>query len=203
MTPIEIKTYLETFQARRPRTIAIVDFSNVEKWKESLGWKIGIGQLSNLIKHFSRGDQGLRRFYYGSDYGPKESSIILHPWSRRILEKAATCGFEVVTKRLKYMPDTRKDGGYEVKCDLDVDMATDLFRMIDLYDTIILFSGDGDLMAAIRFLKERHGKSCIVFGARDHIGREVRDALTEGLIEKILFAEDFENRIRLDRRTGR
>jgi len=134
---MEIKRYLDGFRPRRERTVSIVDFSNVEKWKQSLGWKIGIGQLGNLIKHFSHGNRSLRRFYYGSDYGPKDRSTELRPWSKMMLEKAVVCGFEVATKRVKYMPDARKEGGYEVKCDLDVDMATDLFRMRDAYDCIV------------------------------------------------------------------
>ncbi len=51
----EITSLLERHKAKRPRTIVVVDFGNVDKWKESLGWKVGIQELAQLIKHFSYG----------------------------------------------------------------------------------------------------------------------------------------------------
>ena len=78
-------------------------------------------------------------------------------------------------------------------------MTVDLIRECDNYDTIILFSGDGDLMYAIKYLKDNFKKHCIVFGARGHVGREVYDAKTAGTVDDILYAEDFEYRLNKDR----
>ena len=195
MTKEEIKAFLGAFAAKRDRTIVIVDYGNVEKWKNGLGWKVGIRELAQLVKHFSQGARFLRRFCYGSDYGPNERSRQLVEWSRSKLEMATWNKFEVVTKRVKYM---RRAGelDYDKKCDLDVEMAVDLIRLHDTYDHIVLLSGDGDLMYAVRYLKDTYGKSCVVFGARDHIGREVFDAKTEGIIDAVCYAEDFEYRLR-------
>ena len=38
----EIKEFLENHRPKRERTIVIVDFGNVEKWKHGLGWRVGI-----------------------------------------------------------------------------------------------------------------------------------------------------------------
>jgi hypothetical protein len=43
-------------------------------------------------------------------------------------------------------------------------------------------------------------KKIYIFGARDHIGKELVDARTEGVIKDILFVEDFEYRLNLKRR---
>ena len=83
----QIKKFIQSFQDKLERTIVIVDFGNVEKWKESLGWIIGIKELGKLTKSFS-GKVPLRKFYYGGDYGPNEKSAILSGWSKRILELA-------------------------------------------------------------------------------------------------------------------
>jgi len=107
--------------------------------------------------------------------------------------------FKVVTKRVKYIHNPDNPSRYDKKCDLDVDMAIDLIKERNNYDTIVLFSGDGDLMCAIKYLKEEYGKSCIVFGARDHVGREVFDAKTEKIVDEIYFAEDFEYRLNMKR----
>lgn len=192
----QIKKFLSGYDSRRTRTIVIVDFSNVEKWKESLGWSIGIKELGHLVKNFSTGSKYLRRFYYGSDYGQFESSNTLNTWSRSMLEKAAMNGFEVITKRVKYMYSDKIPGQLIPKCDLDVEMAVDLMKEKDNYDTMIIFSGDGDLSYAVRHLARDYEKKCIVFGARNHIGREIIDAKNEGIIEHLLYAEDFDYRLR-------
>src|SRR3990170_8156736 len=184
----EIKVFLDSFAPKRERTIAIVDFGNVEKWKYGLGWRVGIRELASLAKHFTYGKRFLRRFYYGADYGQNEKSNKLTDWSKYMLRTADLNGFEVIEKRVKYMHSPDNVHGFEKKCDLDVEMAIDLIRERDNYDTIVLFSGDGDLVTALRYLKEEYGKQAIVMSARGHIGREVIDAKRDGIVEEILYA---------------
>jgi len=195
----EVKIFLQSFATKRERTIVIVDFGNVEKWKNSLKWQIGVKELSRLIKSLSSGKQFLRRFYYGADYGPSEKSQNIVGWSRAILEKAKMNSFEVIDKRVKYIRNPNNKFGFDKKCDLDVEITIDLIKERDNYDTIVLFSGDGDLMCAIKYLKEVYGKSCIVFGARDHVGREVYDEKSAGIVDNVFYAEDFEYRLNMNR----
>lgn len=199
MNPTEIKTFLQSFEDKKSRTIVIVDFSNVDKWKNSLGWKVGIQELARLVKNFTFGNKSLRRFYYGSDHGRSEKNTQMVPWSKAILERAKYNHFEVVTKRVKYIHNNANKHGFDKKCDMDVEMAVDLIRLRDEYDNIIVFSGDGDLVYVLRYLKDVFGKTSYVFGARNHIGREVIDGIKEGVIQRILFAEDFESRLNMDR----
>lgn len=190
----EIKKFLESFQNRTNRTIVIVDYGNVEKWKYSLNWDVGIRELATLIKNFS-GNKFLRRFYYGADYGQNEKSEVLTYWSKKVLETAGYNRFEVVCKRVKYIHDINHKTGFVKKCDLDVEMTVDLIRERDTYDTVIIFSGDGDLMCAIRYLKDYYNKKCYVFGARGHIGREIYDAKTEKYVLDVMYVDDFEYRL--------
>jgi len=67
------------------------------------------------------------------------------------------------------------------------------------FDKAVIVASDGDLMYAIRFLKENFQKECFVFGARDHIGREIFDCKKEGIIKDVFYAEDFEYRLNKDR----
>lgn len=195
----EIKKFLESFVSKRKRTIVVVDFANVEKWKNGLGWRVGVRELATLVRNFTYGQKFLRRFYYGADYGPNEKSTELIEWSRYMLRTADLNGFKVVDKRVKYIRSADNVHGFEKKCDLDVEIAIDLIRERDNYDNIVLLSGDGDLVAALQYLKEEYGKRALVMSARGHIGREVIDAKNNGVIDEILYADDFEYRLNMDR----
>ncbi len=128
---------------------------------------------------------------------------MLTEWSRHITQTANWNGFEVVSKRVKYIHNPDNAYGFEKKCDLDVEMAIDMIQEHEKYDTIVLFSGDGDLMRAMKYLHVKHKKNAIVIGARNHIGREIFDSKNEGIISTILFADDFEYRLNLDRHKKR
>ncbi len=196
----QITRFINDWSDERTRTLVIIDFANVEKWRESLGWRVGVAELCRLIKNFTSGNKQLRRFYYGSDYGQRDNSTTLTPWSHEMTTIPKYNNLEVVTKRVKYIHDTMQPSGFIRKCDLDVEMAVDIIKYQADYDNIILFSGDGDLVYALDFVKNLYGKRIFTFGARDHIGREVIDAYHSGLIEKIFYAEDFEYRLSMDRR---
>lgn len=195
MNQDEIKNLLDSFADKQERTLLIVDYGNVEKWKGGLGWDVGIRELSKLGKHFSKGSKYLRRFYYGSDFGENEKHFTLEPWSAKALETALFNNFEVVTKRVKYIHSKNNIHGFEKKCDLDVEMTVDLIKERDNYDTAIIFSGDGDLMHAVKYLHDEYQKNCYVFGARGHVGREVYNAKKNKIIKDIFYVEDFEYRL--------
>ena len=192
-TPSQIKQFFDEWQPKKSRTIVIIDYANVDKWCDNLGWKIGVRELANLVKNFSSVKE-LRRFYYGSDYGVNTKSTTLTPWSKMILEGAQYNNLKVVTKRVKYIKATEK------KCNLDVEMTLDLIKMRRQYDHIILFSGDGDMAYALEYIRNTYqDKTACVFGARDSTGSEIIDALTTKTIDKIFYAEDFEYRLNMHR----
>lgn len=199
MTPAEISRFLDSIASQKARTLVIVDYSNVCKWNENLKWSVGIPQLSNLIKHFSTGNRSLRRFYFGADCGRWENPQDITPYSSTILTLAKNNGFEVVQKPVKYIRDDREQTGYKKKCDLDVEMAVDMVRLQPHFDHVVVFSGDGDLTYALKYLHDTFGTTACVMGARGHIGKEIPSAKQGGFIN-LLFADDFEARLDKNRR---
>jgi len=195
----QIKSFIGELEKTKERNIAVIDFANIDRWENSLGWKIGIEKLGQLSKHFTYGKKFLRRFYYGEDYGPKDKSKQLTPWSEKIMMNARYSGFEIITKRVKYIPDEKYETGFIKKCNLDIEMAIDLIREKNNYDTAIIFSGDGDLVCVCEYINKEFKKIIYVFGARGHIGKELTDAESAGIIKDILHVEDFEYRLNLDR----
>jgi uncharacterized LabA/DUF88 family protein len=195
----QITHFLDSLSKTKERNIIIIDFANVDRWEDSVGWTIGLKQLGKLVSHISRGKKFLRRFYYGEDYGPKNSSTTLTKWSETMLTGAQYSGFEIISKRVKYIPDPKYATGYIKKCNLDIEMAIDLIREKENYDTAIIFSGDGDLACVCKYIHEEFHKIVYVFGARNHIGKELIDAQKARVIKDILFVEDFEYRLNLKR----
>ncbi|MFA6518800.1 MAG: NYN domain-containing protein [Candidatus Shapirobacteria bacterium] len=195
----DIKKFLELLSKTIDRNIVIVDFANVDRWQDTLNWPVGIKNLGQLVSYIAKGKKFLRRFYYGEDYGPKDRSKILTPWSEKILRQAQYSGFEIVSKRVKYIPDEKYETGFIKKCNLDIEMAVDLIKEKDNYDTAIIFSGDGDLAYVCEYIKKEFGKTIYVFGARNHLGKELVDCKKSKVIKDILFAEDFEYRLNLRR----
>jgi uncharacterized LabA/DUF88 family protein len=57
------------------------------------------------------------------------------------------------------------------KCDFDVEISRDVLNKIDEYDTLLLFSGDGDYFALAEDLIKK-GKKVILVFADGHKGRE-------------------------------
>ena len=193
----EIDCFLKKLYETKERNMIIIDFANVDRWQDSTGWPVGLKQLGKLISHMSYGKKYLRRFYYGEDYGPKDSAKDLLPWSESMLMNARYSGFEIVTKRVKYIPDVKYETGFIKKCNLDIEMAVDLIKEEKNYDNAIIFSGDGDLAYVCRYIHKTFNKKIYIFGARDHLGKELVDARTKGVIKDILFVEDFEYRLNL------
>jgi len=199
MKPEEIKSILEKISQTKDRNLVIIDYGNVQKWEKGLGWKIGIKELKNLVKHFTSGHQFLRRFYYGSDFGKGEKNQIMTMWSAAILNKAKMNDFEIITKRVKYIPDKDYKNGFQKKCNFDVEMTVDMIREHKNYDNVIIFSGDGDMAFVLKYLHDTYNKSAYVFGSRNHTGKELYDAKLEGVIKEIFYAEDFEYRLNMNR----
>ena len=199
MNKREIKTWIRQLSTTKDRNVVIIDFANVDRWQDSLGWPVGIKQLGQLVKNFAQGKKFLRRFYYGLDYGPKDKSTRLKPWSKTIHTQAQYSGFEIISKRVKYIPDHNYATGFNKKCNLDIEMAVDLIREEKHYDTAIIFSGDGDLAYVIEYIQTMFHKRIYIFGARNHIGKELIDSKNNQFNKDILFVEDFEYRLNLRR----
>lgn len=199
MNKAEIKKFLDLLTKTIDRNIVIIDFANVDRWRDSLNWSVGIKNLGQLMSHMSKGKKFLRRFYYGEDFGPKDKSKVMTPWSANIKKQAQYSGFEIISKRVKYIPDEKYETGFIKKCNLDIEMAVDLIKEKDNYDTAIIFSGDGDMAYVCEYIKREFGKTIYIFGARNHVGRELIDCKKSGVINDILFVEDFEYRLNLNR----
>jgi uncharacterized LabA/DUF88 family protein len=82
---------------------------------------------------------------------------------------------------------------YRRKCDFDVEITKDALNMIDDYETLLLFSGDGDYFALTEDLIKK-GKKVIIVFAEGHKGKEY-DAISNSLFYQYP-VENIENLIK-------
>ncbi len=100
---------------------------------------------------------------------------IKDPYDQRAFRDALiSLGFTVRTKLLKEYRD-EDSGRYSQKANLDIEIVVDMFNTVDLYNQIILFSGDGDFERAIELLRSKNTLITVV-STEGMIARELRNA---------------------------
>jgi len=163
------------------KMLSMVDFGNVNYWFEEdrqdadnqvllEGEKLEIN-LEGL-KEFSSMLSEDTRFYYGHD----QLNTTFIQRARYVFGK-----HRVITKQIQkvrhYLSDVEKttntrtmfadtQGKYVLipKCNFDVEITVDSIRLLDKYDTLVLFTGDADFISLIRYLKKRGKKVILVKG---------------------------------------
>lgn len=82
-------------------------------------------------------------------------------------------GFTVRKKPLKQLHITTSQGvAVQEKGNMDVELVIDAVNKIDDYDEAILFSGDSDFLALVRFIRNK-GKAVYIYSTRTNISREL------------------------------
>lgn len=80
-------------------------------------------------------------------------------------------GYIVHSKEVKEI--SNRSGMFPIrKGNLDVEIALDAFRFSDMYDTLILFSGDSDFAYLADLLKQMD-KKIVVISCSGHISKEL------------------------------
>lgn len=166
------------------RILSMIDFGNVNYWFEqdrqdaankALGddqkLKISLEGLKDFSDLFSQDV----RLYYGSDNNNNGSvrfiSAVKHIFGRnRVFSKQ----IQYIRHHLKndeVVSNTRttfQDGeGIFVKipkCNFDVEMSVDAIRLMDSYDTLVMFSSDADFVALFRYLRNTGKKVILIKG---------------------------------------
>ncbi|MEJ0054028.1 MAG: NYN domain-containing protein [bacterium] len=169
------------------RIFAFVDFANVRHWAKSfwpienrlfLQKEIDISKVGKVIDTVK---PSRKFFYYGYHREHPELSAQhelnkKHRKSWYRIAKAQDCGFSTRQKEIKEINDFDEDGkfvGVRRKCNFDIEMAMDMLRHVEQYDTVFLRSGDSDFHKLLLYLKEKKKKQVITVCARDFVSKEV------------------------------
>ena len=144
----------------RPRCAVFLDGPNFfHLQKDRLHWWIDPKRLLHWLRQ--RGDVA-DAYYYFAPEGHAE------PLQDGFLKALAYMGWAVVAREPRPGPD-----GERRRPNIAVEIATDLFNLIDTYDVPILVSGDADFERPLATLRAR-GKRPLVVSAHGFAARELR-----------------------------
>lgn len=160
------------------KTGVYIDAANIFYASQTLNYKIDFEKLINFFdKKFN-----VRQVSYYTGYDPENKGQL------KFLAKLDEFGYRVIRKPVKRINTSKKT---IEKANVDVELAIDAIEEADLYENIILASGDSDFGYLVKTLKEK-GKTVIVLSARGHISRELIQ-----LSDYYLPLEKLENEIKL------
>lgn len=156
------------------RIMIFIDGSNLfHSWRRVTKEFLDVAKMVDILKE---GRNLIRAYYFHSEcVPPKSEEIKFHDWLRYR-------GLEVITRPLKFRSsgiECKKCGNFftrniRVEKGVDVALVTNMlsFGFRNVYDTVILVSGDEDYIGAIEELK--------------HLGKKVEIAAFEGSISNNL-----------------
>lgn len=74
-------------------------------------------------------------------------------------------------KKVRFIKNYKK-GGFNLKGNFDVELTIDVVHDKGKFESFLLFSGDGDFAALIKYLKI-YRKRCLVFSTKNHVSIEL------------------------------
>lgn len=143
------------------KVAVFIDAANLEHSAKDLRIHI---RYKKLFKLFKSNCNLYSISFYTVAFGTKSHNNFL-----TLLKKS---GFRLITKPLKVIKRSKKDGGHLRKANFDVEIAVDAMRLKNEYKTMVLFSGDSDFDYLVKILR-REGKSVIVISTKHHISKEL------------------------------
>ena len=155
------------------RVFVFIDASNLWAVQKAKGQFFDLAKLKTFIKTKHAAPQ-IKAYYYDAYPEQKTRDYSVDGKFRFyvFLEKALK--FVVRKKPLKQiMIETEQGLVTEEKGNMDVEMAIDVVNQINNYDEAVLFSGDSDFLALVRFVRNK-GKKVYIYSSRNNVSTELR-----------------------------
>lgn len=162
------------------RTIALIDAANIIYANRYLRWSI---DHRKLIKYLKERYNAKKAIYYAGLERKNEKKA-------KFYQIIKSFGFETKIKpvvefkgkfywktfrcpKCKQKVSKKFQGPPIKKANCDVDLTIDGIRHSSRYDTLLLFSGDGDFCSLVNYLKTKK-KRTIVFSSLENCSRKLR-----------------------------
>ncbi|MFZ1801695.1 MAG: NYN domain-containing protein [Candidatus Saccharimonadales bacterium] len=154
------------------RVSVFIDASNLWAVQKVRGQYLDLKQLKEYLK-IAHGATTMVLYYYDAypETGTRDYDTSGKHAFYTYLKKGL--GFIVRKKPLKQLHITTDQGVVvQEKGNMDVELVIDAVNKVEKYDEAILFSGDSDFLALVRFIRNR-GKKVYVYSTRTNISKEL------------------------------
>lgn len=145
------------------RVALFVDGANFFYMQKKLGWHVDVKKLFDYCKNYG---ELVDAYFYASIDNPME------PQQQRYIDALISIGYTVITKQVKSITD-HATGEIFKKANLDTEIVLDMFNSLELYDMVVLVSGDSDFERALMQLRAR-GKRFKVMSTLGMVAYEIR-----------------------------
>jgi len=139
-----------------------IDASNIYHSFKKLAWKIDFLKLKDYFEK----NTSLGKIFFYTAYDPSYSKQC------KFLDFLEIIGYTVKKKKVKFIKDSQMEEGGFRKGNLDVELTIDAVHNRDKFQSFVLFSGDSDFEALIKYMKA-YKKNCIVVSTKDHVSIEL------------------------------
>lgn len=100
----------------------------------------------------------------------------------KFISKLDKIYFKIISKPVKIISDQL--GGRREKADFDVEITVDALLQRDVYDDLVVFSGDSDFLYLYKYLL-KSGKKVVVYSTRKTIAWEIKTRIKYCLFEDV------------------
>ncbi|MCK5510215.1 NYN domain-containing protein [Candidatus Parcubacteria bacterium] len=142
------------------KTYVFIDASNIFYSQQTLKWKVDYKKFKKYLEK----ETNLEKIYF---YSGKVGDNLKQ---NNFLNKLKNLGYIVKVKEVKVIKVS--SGVYEKKGNLDIELAVDLIKNINKFNSCILVSGDSDFAVLVDEMKKLK-KRVVVLSTRGHISREL------------------------------
>lgn len=143
------------------KAMVFIDFSNVYYAQYTTGRRF---ELNKFLKYLDTDEKIVKTAFFGAYDEDK-------PYQKTVIEKLAE-EYQSKSNFMLYFKQVRFKG-WKKKGNVDTEMGYHISKEISNFDTLILFSGDGDFAHIIEQLITVEQKRVFIFSTAKHIGAEL------------------------------
>ena len=186
---------------KKPRSGVFIDSANLLwgalKMNPKKQWFVDFQKLNAYLKN--NHNPAFVKYYDTVDLQPRTDRFVAKAKAKaQFHAKLNDWGYEIITKPLKYIK--QKDGTFQTKGNMDIELAMGIIKTIDSLDLVILISGDSDYLAPIELVHDR-GKSILIISFDELLSWELRTFAGDNKKCKYLLLEDIKNQIGRTKKT--
>jgi uncharacterized LabA/DUF88 family protein len=181
---------------KKPRAYVFVDGSNIHYYLIKKRWRVDWKKF----KHFCESRYESPRFFYYEGVPSKSQYFDLHPNHSLVdfidakkrkynyLRFLKSISYKVRHKPVSRVYDDTA-GKFRHKCNFDVELTIDALGSMAEYDVLVLFSGDGDFVKLVKYIKGKKKKG-VVIAPSDRLSNNLERAANQ-----VIYLEDIKRDI--------